>query len=92
MLSVATSYSQNHNKNTLYNPIVFITVNHVVSVHNHICLRLIDATSKVLDPSQYIGNTILIIGFGDVNVKIHDPVIVRATETSSNQKAIVSDL
>ena len=50
------------------------------------------ATSKVLDPTQYIGNTILIIGFGDVNVKIHDPVIVRATETSSNQKAIVSDL
>ena len=50
------------------------------------------ATSKVLDPNQYIGNTILIIGFGDVNVKIHDPVIVRATETSSNQKAIVSDL
>ena len=77
---------------TLYNPIVFIIVNHVVSVHNHICLRLIDATSKVLDPSQYIGNTKLIIGCGDVNVKMHDPVIVKVTEISSNQKAIVSDL
>ena len=77
---------------TLYNPIVFIIVNHVVSVHNHICLRLIAATNNVLDPNQYIGNTTLIIGLGDVNVKIHDPVIVRATETSSNQKAVLSDL
>ena len=67
-------------------------VNHVVKVHSQICLLLMAATNNVLDPTQYIGNTILIIGFGDVNVKIHDPVIVRATETSSNQKAIVSDL
>ena len=71
---------------------VFIIVNHDVSVHNHICLRLTAATSNVLEPNQYIGNTILIIGVGDVNVKIQDPVIVRATETSSNQKAILSDL
>ena len=77
---------------TLYNPIVFIAVNHAVNVLNHICLRLIPATSIVLDPIQYIGNTILIIGVGDVNVKIQDPVIVRATDTSSNQKAILSDL
>ena len=77
---------------TLYNPIVFIIVNQVVSVHNHICLRLMAATNNVLDPSQYIGNTILIIGFGDVNVKIHDPVIVKVTEISSNQKAVLSDL
>ena len=67
---------------TLYNPIVFIVVNHAVSVLNHICLRLIPATSIVLDPIQYIGNTILIIGVGDVNVKIHDPIIVRITEIS----------
>ena len=71
---------------------MFIVVNHAVSVLNHICLRLIPATSIVLDPIQYIGNTILIIGVGDVNVKIQDPVIVRATDTSSNQKAILSDL
>ena len=71
---------------------MFIVVNHAVNVDNHICLRLIPAYNIVLDPIQYKGNTILIIGFGDVNVKIHDPVIVRATETSSNQKAIVSDL
>jgi hypothetical protein len=77
---------------TLYNPMVFIIVNHDVSVHNHICLRLTAAISNVLEPSQYIGNTILIIGVGDVNVKIQDPVIVRATDTSSNQKAILSDL
>ena len=68
---------------TLYNPIVFIIVNHVVSVHNHICLRLIDATSKVLDPSQYIGNTILIIGSGDVNVNTAEPNTVTITENSS---------
>ena len=71
---------------------MFIIVNQDVSVHNHICLRLTAATSNVLEPSQYIGNTIFIIGVGDVNVKIQDPVIVRATETSSNQKAILSDL
>ncbi len=77
---------------TLYNPIVFIIVNHVVSVHNHICLRLIAATNNVLDPNQYIGNTTSIIGVGDVNVKTHDPAIVRATDTSSNQNAVWSDL
>tara|TARA_Y100001938_G_C7771487_1_gene273476 strand:+ start:93 stop:332 length:240 start_codon:yes stop_codon:yes gene_type:complete len=77
---------------TLYNPIVFIVVNHAVSVLNHICLRLIPATSIVLDPIQYIGNTILIIGFGDVNVKIQLPQIVNATDTNSNQNAVLSDL
>ena len=78
--------------NTLYNPIVFIVVNHAVSVLNHICLRLIPATSIVLDPIQYIGNTILIIGFGDVKVKIQLPHIVNATDTNSNQNAVLSDL
>ena len=71
---------------------MFIIVNQVVKVHSQICLLLTAATNKVLDPNQYIGNTILIIGVGDVNVKIQDPVIVRATDTSSNQKAILSDL
>ena len=71
---------------------VFIIVNHDVSVHNHICLRLTAATSNVLEPSQYIGNTILIIGVGDVNVKIQDPAIVNITDTSSNQKAVLSVL
>jgi hypothetical protein len=67
---------------------VFIIVNHVVSVHNHICLRLTAATSSVLDPNQYIGKTTFIIGLGDVNVKMHDPVIVKATDISSNQNAV----
>ena len=71
---------------------VFIIVNHDVNVHNHICLRLTAATSNVLEPSQYIGNTILIIGFGDVKVKIQLPQIVNATDTSSNQNAVLSDL
>ena len=67
-------------------------VNQAVSVHNHICLLLTAATSNVLEPNQYIGNTTLIIGFGEVNVNIHDPVIVRATDTSSNQNDFWSDL
>ena len=71
---------------------MFITVNQLVKVHNHICRLLIDATNNVLDPNQYIGNTIFIIGIGDVKVKTHDPAIVRTTDTSSNQNAVVSDL
>jgi hypothetical protein len=78
--------------NTLYNPIVFIIVNQLVSVHNQICLRLIDATNRVLDPIQYIGNTTVIIGFGEVNVNTQDPNIVNDTEISSNQNAILSVL
>ena len=50
------------------------------------------ATNSVAEPNQYIGNTILIIGVGDVNVKIQDPVIVKTTETNSNQKAVLSEL
>jgi len=71
---------------------VFIIVNQLVNVHNHICRLLIAATNNVLDPNQYIGNTILIIGVGDVKVKTHDPAIVRTTDTNSNQNAVVSDL
>ena len=71
---------------------MFIIVNHVVNVHNQICLLLMAATNSVLDPNQYIGNTIFIIGFGDVKVNTQDPVIVRATDTSSNQNAILSVL
>jgi hypothetical protein len=71
---------------------VFIIVNQLVSVHNQICLRLIDATNRVLDPIQYIGNTIFIKGCGEVNVNTQDPIIVNNTETSSNQNAILSVL
>ena len=71
---------------------MFIVVNHAVNVDNHICLRLIPAYNIVLDPIQYKGNTTLIIGFGEVNVNIHHPVIVRATDTSSNQNDVWSDL
>ena len=67
---------------------MFIIVNQLVSVHNHICLRLTAATNSVAEPNQYIGNTILIIGVGDVNVKTHDPAIVRITDISSNQNAV----
>ena len=69
--------------NTLYKPIVFIVVNQAVSVLNHICLRLIPANNMVLDPIQYKGNTIVIIGYGDVKVKIQLPQMVNATETTS---------
>ena len=37
----------------------------------------------VLDPSQYNGNTILIIGDGDVKVNTADPQTVTMTENSS---------
>ena len=67
-------------------------VNHVVKVHSQICLLLIATTNNVLDPIQYIGNTIVIIGFGDVKVNTQDPVMVRATDTSSNQNAVLSVL
>jgi hypothetical protein len=46
----------------------------------------------VLDPIQYIGNTTVIIGFGEVNVNTQDPNIVNDTEISSNQNAILSVL
>ena len=69
--------------NTLYKPIVFIVVNQAVSVDNHICLRLIPAYNIVLDPIQYNGNTIVIIGCGDVKVKIQLPQTVNATDTTS---------
>jgi len=52
--------------NTLYNPIVFIIVNQPVRQAIQISLRLIPAQHMVLDPSQYKGNTTLIIGCGDV--------------------------
>ena len=62
---------------------VFIVVNQAVKVLNHICLRLIHANNMVLEPIQYKGNTIVIIGFGDVKVKIQLPQMVNATETTS---------
>ena len=69
--------------NTLYNPIVFIIVNQPVRQAIQINLRLIPAQHMVLDPSQYKGNTILIIGDGDVKVNTADPQTVTTTENSS---------
>ena len=69
--------------NTLYNPIVFIIVNQPVRQAIQINLRLIPAQHMVLDPSQYKGNTILIIGDGDVNVNTADPQTVTMTLNSS---------
>jgi hypothetical protein len=69
--------------NTLYNPIVFIIVNHPVSVAIHTSLRLNPARHIVLDPSQYNGNTIAIIGSGDVKVNTADPATVTVTENNS---------
>ena len=60
-----------------------MVVNHAVNVLNHICLRLIPAYNIVLDPTQYIGNTIVIIGFGEVNVNTQLPTMVNATDTTS---------
>ena len=60
-----------------------MVVNHAVSVLNQICLRLIPAYSIVLDPIQYKGNTIVIIGCGEVNVNIQLPQTVNATDTTS---------
>ena len=68
-----------------------IVVNHAVNVDNQICLRLIPAYNIVLDPIQYNGNTTLIIGFGDVKVKMQLPQIVKITDTSSNQNAVLSE-
>ena len=62
---------------------VFFVVNHAVSVLNHICLLLMPAKSIVLDPIQYNGNTIVIIGYGDVKVNMQLPQIVKATDTTS---------
>ena len=77
--------------NTLYSPIVFIIVNQPVKHAIQTNLRLMPAQHIVLDPSQYKGNTTLIIGFGDVKVKMQLPQIVKITDTSSNQNAVLSE-
>ena len=69
--------------NTLYNPIVFIIVNQPVKHAIQTNLRLNPAQHIVLDPSQYKGNTTLIIGWGDVKVKTAEPITVTTTENSS---------
>ena len=69
--------------NTLYNPIVFIIVNQPVRHEIQTNLLLNPAQHMVLDPSQYNGNTILIIGCGEVNVNTADPHIVTITENIS---------
>ena len=48
--------------------------------------------ANVDDPTRYRGNTISILGWGDVKVKIHDPAMVKITEVSSNQNAVRSVL
>ena len=69
--------------NTLYNPIVFIIVNQPVRVDIQTNLRLNPARHIVLDPSQYNGNTIDIIGCGEVKVNTADPHMVTITENIS---------
>ena len=49
------------------------------------------AINIVLDPNQYIGNTIFIIGFGDVKVNTQDPITVKNTDISSNQNDVLSE-
>jgi hypothetical protein len=69
--------------NTLYKPIVFMIVNQPVRLAIQTNLLLYPAQHMVLDPSQYSGNTTLIIGDGDVNVNTADPQTVTMTENSS---------
>ena len=78
--------------NTLYKPIVFIIVNQPVRVAIQTSLRLYPARHIVLEPNQYNGNTILIIGSGDVKVNTADPMTVTTTENSSSQNAVESVL
>ena len=78
--------------NTLYKPIVFIIVNQPVRQAIQINLRLTPARHMVLDPSQYNGNTTLIIGSGEVKVNTADPMTVTTTENSSSQNAVESVL
>jgi hypothetical protein len=69
--------------NTLYNPIVFIIVNQPVRHDIQTNLRLNPAQHMVLDPSQYNGNTMFIIGCGEVKVNTADPHMVTITENIS---------
>jgi hypothetical protein len=46
----------------------------------------------VLDPNQYNGKTIFIIGSGDVKVNTAEPNTVTITENSSRWNAVVSVL
>ena len=69
--------------NTLYNPIVFIIVNHPVRHDIQTNLRLNPAKHMVLDPSQYNGNTMFIVGCGEVKVNTADPHMVTITENIS---------
>ena len=69
--------------NTLYNPIVFIIVNQPVRQDIQTNLRLNPAKHMVLDPSQYNGNTMFIIGCGEVKVNTADPHMVTFTENIS---------
>ena len=78
--------------NTLYNSILFIIVNQPVRQAIQTSLRLYPARHIVLDPSQYNGNTTLIIGSGDVKVNTADPNTVTNTENNSSQNAIESVL
>ena len=64
-------------------PITFIIVNQLASTVVQMILLLYEPIASVIDPIRYIGNTYVIIGSGEVKVKIQDPTIVNTTETSS---------
>ena len=64
-------------------PIMFIIVNQDAKTQVQIILRLQHAIASVVDPTRYKGNTNCISGYGDVNVKIHEPATVTITENIS---------
>ena len=64
-------------------PITFIIVNHEAKTQVHIILLRYDAMASVVEPMRYNGNTILMSGPGDVNVRIADPQMVTETENTS---------
>ena len=62
---------------------MFIIVNHPVRHAIQTNLRLNPAKHMVLDPSQYNGNTMFIVGCGEVKVNTADPHMVTITENIS---------
>ena len=73
-------------------PMTFIIVNQLANIVVHIIRLLYDPTAKVIEPIRYIGKTRDIFGLGEVKVKITDPATVKITDTSSNQKSVLSEL
>ena len=62
---------------------MFIIVNHPVRHDIQTNLRLNPAKHMVLDPSQYNGNTMFIVGCGQVKGNTADPHMVTITENIS---------